>query len=61
MSAEAYPNPQSYAQQKLAELSATQGLKVIKNIEDLYAPDIWPEDDIEDFLAWLERCRQGEE
>jgi hypothetical protein len=51
--------PQSYAQRKLAEL--TQGLKRVKNIEDAYAPDIWPEDDIEAFLAWLDRCRHGEE
>jgi hypothetical protein len=54
--------PQSYAQRKLAELRLTQGLKPIKNAEDLCAHDIWPEeDDIDEFLVWLERARRGEE
>ncbi len=62
MNAESNVNPeQTFAQKKLAELLAGKKPPP-ERFEDRFAPpDIWPEDDIEEFLEWLERVRRGEE
>jgi hypothetical protein len=56
----AVPEPQSTGQKRLEELARAQGVKPLTDpLAELGCPDLWDSDEeFQEFLEWLRRCRQ---